>query len=121
MNMGLRIGLKGKGLEEAVFAGAGNGFETTVDVQLLVDIANVPLHRAEGDDQLIGDGLIGHPTGNEAEDLNLAVSQRLGKIGQRSRTHWRGSLRRRGMGNGRRGRLRRRVRETSQQFIYIGQ
>jgi hypothetical protein len=51
-----------------------------VDVEFAVDVANVVLGRAEGDDQGFGDLAVRKASRDQAQDLQFAVTERLDEI-----------------------------------------
>ena len=61
--------------EDPVLAGCGHRLEAAPHVQLGVDVVDVCFHRAQANDQSVGDLLIRGPYGDEVEYLQLAPSQ----------------------------------------------
>lgn len=61
-------------LEQAQFLGAGEGLGAAVRVEFGVEVIDVPLDRADGDDHLLCDFLIGQAIGDEAQDVALTIA-----------------------------------------------
>ena len=61
-------------IKDAPFSGACDGLGAIFDAHLLEYLVVVPFDRAKCEVQLIGDFGVGQPFGDQAENLNLAVS-----------------------------------------------
>ena len=58
-----------------MLAGVINEFDAAADVELLIDIVQVDLHRPFGDGHPLGNRPVAQPLGHEADDLALARAQ----------------------------------------------
>src|SRR3954463_16120103 len=70
------------GLDEPDAHRLTNRVDAVVDVQLPVDVADVGVHRALGDDQLTGDLAAGEPLGEQREDLPLTTGEQVVDVGR---------------------------------------
>src|SRR4051812_26947871 len=69
------------GLDEPDAHRLTNRVDAVVDVQLPVDVADVGVHRALGDDQLAGDLAAGEALGEQREDLPLTTGEQVVDVG----------------------------------------
>ena len=74
MPSGLRwvIETKSNLLQQAQLGCLRNSFRAVTDVQFAVGIRDVTLDGVQTDEQLIGNLLVPHSCGNEAQDLDLS-------------------------------------------------
>ena len=63
------------GLKEVKLTRAHERLGAALHVELAVDVVDVLLDRADGDDQPVGDRLIGMTVGDQAQDFQLAVAE----------------------------------------------
>jgi len=65
-------------------SGGGDGLGPAADLELTVDVVDVALDGALRDDQPIRDLLVGEARGNQAQHLQLALTERLDqRLGRR--------------------------------------
>ena len=69
-------------LDQADAHGLADRVYPVVDVQLAVDVADMGVDRALGDDQLAGDLARGQALGEQREDLALAAGQQVVDVGR---------------------------------------
>ena len=62
-------------LEQVQFARAEQRLGAALHVELAVDVVDVLLDRADRDDELVGDRLIGEASGDQVQDLALARAE----------------------------------------------
>ncbi len=64
-------------VQQAEGACLSHGLRAIAHVQFAVDVVEVRLDRALGDEELLGDLLVRQTLGDQGEDLALALAQRL--------------------------------------------
>ena len=64
-------------LQQTELAGTCDRFGASLHLELAKDVAIVPFHRVQGEEQLLTNLLIRESLRNELEDFHLAVAQRL--------------------------------------------
>ncbi len=69
-----------KGLEELMLMRSRKGLSAARDAELAIDIVDVCFHRADAHNHPVGNLLVRQPLGNQAEDLEFTLAQRLGKV-----------------------------------------
>ena len=64
-------------LDQPELAGLAGGFGAIADPQLAIDVSSVALDGMDGDQERVGNRLIGHSHGDVAQQFQLAVAERL--------------------------------------------
>ena len=71
---------KGRRLEKLQFPGARQRLGAAANAQLAVNIVEVLLHRADGDNQALRNLRIGTSVGDQAQDFEFAFREQLNEL-----------------------------------------